>query len=115
MSVDILKFTFLACLLVLVNSVEVQAATPACGTTLKKNTKLDADMNCPGPALRLDGNGSKKVKLDCDGYRITTTQGRGIIVSNVKDVVIQNCVINTSATSAHGIVFNGRNSTPRFQ
>ena len=35
------------------------AATPPCDTVLTKNTKFDADMNCPGTALRLVGNGSE--------------------------------------------------------
>ena len=99
-----LRLTWLTGVLMLLNTTIVQAVTPACGTTLTKNTKLDADMNCPGTALRLSGNASKKVTLDCKGHSISTTDGSAIFVSNVTGVTIKNCVIATDNYFSHGIV-----------
>ena len=42
-----LKTVLFAGVLMLLNSTNIQAVTPACGTTLTTNTTLDSDMICP--------------------------------------------------------------------
>ncbi len=58
-----LKSTLFAGVLILLNATNIQAATPACGTTLTANTTLSSDMLCPSTAIRFNA-GSNDVVLD---------------------------------------------------
>ena len=104
------KFTYLktalfAGVLMLLNTTNIHAVTPACGTTLTTDTTLDSNMNCTSTALFLSGAGSDNVILDCAGYRVTTTNrsSSGVSAVNVTGVMIKNCSVVTNGTSSSGI------------
>ena len=89
-----------------------QAEDPACGSVLTKNTKLVADMHCPGPALRFEGKESKNVTLNCAGHGITATLQSAIVATDTSGITIKNCEISTTADLSHAILFDDtRNST----
>lgn len=101
-------FRYLVALLggiaILLNTTMVQAASPPCGTTLTKNTRLDSDMDCAATALLLTGKKSRKVTLNCDGYSVSAVTGTAIIASRVTGVTIRNCNIQSSGYFSHGIL-----------
>ncbi len=104
------KFTYLksalfAGFLILLNTTNIYAATPACGTALTADTTLDSNMNCSSTALYLQDAGSNNVTVDCAGFTITVTgfSSPAIWATNVTGVIIKNCNINTNATSGFGI------------
>ncbi len=102
---ECLKGVMFAGALVLLNTANVQAATPACGATLTSDTLLDSDMLCTRDEIAMFITGSNNVTVDCAGYSVTTS-GRGasgIYASNVTGVAIRNCDIHTSGNSASGI------------
>ena len=92
-----LKAVLLAGVLMLLNSTNILAVTPACGSTLTANTTFDADMNCPSLAIFLSGAGSNNVILDCAGFTISVDDGTGIQAVDVSDVTIENCEIDTAS------------------
>jgi hypothetical protein len=100
-----LKTALFAGFLILLNTTNIYAATPACGTPLTTDTTLDSNMNCSSTALFLDSN---DVTLDCAGFTITVTgfSSRAIDAFNVTGVIIKNCNINTDATSGFGIIWS---------
>jgi len=97
----LLKAACLVVVLLLQATPIAQAATPACGTTLTSNTKLDSDMDCPNTALSI---GKNNITLDCKGHSVSTVDGTAIIASGVKGATVKNCNISTSAYFSHGIL-----------
>jgi hypothetical protein len=98
-----LKTTLFAGVLMLLNTTNIQAATPACSTTLTADTIFDSDMNCPGTAIFFT-NSSNNVVLDCAGFSIRTTSGRAIAGGSASGITIKNCTISTNHSGGRGIV-----------
>jgi parallel beta-helix repeat protein len=106
-----LKTTLLGGVLILLNSTNIHAVTPACGTSLAVDTILNSDMNCPSTAIRFN-SGSNNVVLDCAGFSISTTADRIISVGSASGITIKNCTISSSHFEGRGIVLTGvTNST----
>ena len=103
-----LPVAFFGGIVMLLGSAIAQAENPDCGTRLISNTKLDSDMDCPGTALLLTGNKSKKVALNCAGYSISSDTGSVIIASKVSGVTIKNCVIQANDYFSHGVLLANR-------
>ena len=106
------KFTYLKTalivgVLILLNTTNIQAVTPACGTTLTADTTLDSDMNCPSRAINFSGAASDNVVLDCAGFSISNSSSRVINAFGVSGITIKNCTISTNHRGGRGIEFTG--------
>ena len=103
------KFTYLesvlfAGVLMLLHTTNINAETPACGTTLTADTIFDSDMNCPSTAIHINAGSSNKV-LDCAGFSINTTSNRAINGGSASEVTIKNCMISTAHRDGRGMQF----------
>ena len=61
-------------------------------------------MACSGTALRLTGNASRNVTLNCDGHSVSSTDGHAIIISAARGVTVKNCVLATDTHFSSGIL-----------
>jgi outer membrane protein assembly factor BamB len=102
--VTFLRMAWFVGILLLLNTVTVQATTPPCGTTLTADTTLDANMDCSSTAIKFSDAGSNNFELDCAGHSIVVSSGYGILASNVSGISIQNCTIETSGNFKPGIL-----------
>jgi len=106
-----LKTVLLAGVLMLLNTTNIYAVTPACDTTLTTDTIFDSDMNCPSRAIRFNA-GSNNVVLDCAGFSISTTDDIVISGGSASGITIKNCTISTAHRNGRGMQFGGlTNST----
>ena len=106
-----LKTTLFAGVLMLLNTTNIYAVTPACDTTLTTDTIFDSDMNCPSRAIRFNA-GSNNVVLDCAGFSISTTDDIVISGGSASGITIKNCTISTAHRNGRGMQFGGlTNST----
>jgi hypothetical protein len=97
--------------LILLNTTNIYAVTPACGTLLTTDTIFDSNMNCPDTAIFLNAL-SNNIVLDCAGFSISTTFDRVISANFTSGVTIKNCTLSTTHNSGRGMVFTGvTNST----
>ena len=99
-----LKTVLFAGILMLLNTANIYAVTPACGTTLTTDTIFDSDMNCPSWAIRINAGSNNKV-LDCAGFRIRTTSDIAIHGGSASGITIKNCTISTAHRNGRGMQF----------
>jgi hypothetical protein len=84
-----LTAALLAGVLMLLNSTNILAVTPACGSTLTTDTTFDADMDCLSTAIYFSDIGSDNVTLDCAGFTIAVDDGTSIQAVAVTGVTIK--------------------------
>jgi hypothetical protein len=99
-----LKTVLFAGVLMLLNTANIYAVTPACDTALAADTIFDSDMDCPSTAIRIDA-GSSNAVLDCAGFSIRTTSDRAINGGSASGVTIKNCMISTAHRGGRGMQF----------
>jgi hypothetical protein len=99
-----LKTALFAGVLMLLNTTNVHAVTPACGTTLTADTIFDKNLNCPAIAIFFNAL-SNNVVLDCAGFSISTTFDRVISGNSPSGITIKNCTLSTTHNSGRGMVF----------
>jgi hypothetical protein len=99
-----LKTVLFAGVLILLNTTNIYAVTPACGTTLTADTIFNSDMNCPSTAIRINAGSNNKV-LDCAGFSISTTRDHAINGGSASGVTIKNCMISTAHRGGRGMQF----------